>query len=531
MKVQCETPSFLIDERWKLLLFSGKGGVGKTTASVATALTIAIQHCDQPILLVSTDPAHSLQDSLAGSELPQNLKVVELDAQACLMKFKEKNGRRLREIASRGTFLDEDDINQFLGLSLPGMDEIMGFLEISHWIKDETYAAIIVDTAPTGHTLRLMGMPDLMREWLEALDTLLTKYRYMKRLFHGSYRNDDSDQFIDGLSLEVMQMEKLLKDSLLCRFVPVMLAEALSVEETLDMIGELKRLGITIGDIVVNRLYPESQCNLCMDIRSRQRQELSRLSREKLFSGVHLWGIPMYSHEVKGLEELLHFWEGAYLLQVSILENQPPLLTILPHVDDPIRLPSSDTTLLLFAGKGGVGKTTLACATALHLVKAYGNKRILLFSVDPAHSLSDCLDLRIGVEPTLVVPGLYAMEVDAKSEFKSFKDQYQHELEQFLTRIMPNFDLSYDRDAMERLMDLSPPGIDEIMALTTVMDFLVKNQYDLLVLDTAPTGHLIRLLELPEIIDDWLKAVIGVFLKYQSIFRLPKITGRLIIIS
>jgi arsenite/tail-anchored protein-transporting ATPase len=531
MKDQRETPGFLIDERWKLLLFSGKGGVGKTTASVATALTIANRHSDQPILLVSTDPAHSLQDSLAGARLPLNLKVVELDAQACLIDFKEKNRQRLREIASRGTFLDEEDINQFLELSLPGMDEIMGFLEISHWIKDETYAAIVVDTAPTGHTLRLIGMPNLMKEWLEALDTLLTKYRYMKRLFHGSYRPDDLDQFINGLSSEVIQMRDLLKNSLLCRFVPVMLAEDMSVEETLDLIRELKQLGITIEDVIVNRLYPESQCNLCMGIRSRQMQELSRLSSEKLFSGVFLWGIPMYPQEVKGLEELLHFWEGVHPLQVSGLGNLPSPTTIPPRVDNPIPMPSSEATLLLFVGKGGVGKTTLACATALHLARAYENKRILLFSVDPAHSLSDCLNLKIGSEPTLVVPGLCAMEVDAKAEFKSFKNQYQHEVKQLLTKIMPNLDLSYDREAMERIMDLSPPGIDEIMALTTVMDLLVKNHFDMLILDTAPTGHLIRLLELPEIIDEWLKAIFGIFLKYQNIFRLPKITEYLIQIS
>ena len=531
MNNQRETPGFLTDERWKLLLFSGKGGVGKTTASVATALTLASRHPDRSILLVSTDPAHSLQDSLADAPLPPNLKVIELDAQACLADFKEKNQPRLREIAVRGTFLDEDDINQFLELSLPGMDEIMGFLEISHWIKEETYDTIVVDTAPTGHTLRLMGMPDLMREWLETLDTLLSKYRYMKSLFHGSYRPDDIDRFLDGLSSEVTQMEKLLKDSLLCRFVPVMLAERLSLEETLDLIQELKWLGINIDEIVVNRLYPESQCNLCKDIRFQQVRELSRLSREKLFSDVHLWGIPMYPQEIRGMEGLLRFWDGVHQLQVSNLEDEPSRIKIPPRVDDPIHIPSSEVSMLLFMGKGGVGKTTLACATALQLAMGYEKKSILLFSVDPAHSLSDCLNLDIGSEPTLVVPGLHAMEVDARVEFKVFKNQYQHEVKQFLTKLMPNMDLLYDREAMERLMDLSPPGIDEIMALTTVMDFLVKDRFDMLVLDTAPTGHLIRLLEFPEIFDEWLKAIFGIFLKYQNIFRLPKITDRLIKIS
>ena len=391
-----EFPGFLSAESWRLLLFSGKGGVGKTTASTATALSIAIRHPDWSVLLVSTDPAHSLKDSFAGATPPSNLKVVELDAQACLLAFKEKNRQRLMEIASRGTFLDEEDINKFLELSLPGMDEIMGFLEISSWVVGETYDKIVVDTAPTGHTLRLLGMPDLMRKWLEALDNLLAKYRYMKKLFHGSYQHDDLDLFIEGLTSDVQQMKRLLKDHRRCRFIPVMLAEALSVEETLDLIRELKRLGIGAKEVVVNRLYPENQCNLCGYIRGQQTQELSRLFSEELFSGVLLWGIPMYPQEVKGLEGLLSFWEEVYPLYASVAENRPPLPFIPPRVTDPISLPPLSSTLLVFAGKGGVGKTTLACATALRLASAYEGKRILLFSADPAHSLSDCLKLSLG---------------------------------------------------------------------------------------------------------------------------------------
>ena len=135
--------------------------MGKTTASAATALDLAVQYSQSSLLLVSTDPAHSLRDSFAGTTPPPNLKVLELDAQAQLNAFQEKNKQRLMEIASRGTFLDEEDINRFLGLSLPGMDELIAFLEISRWVKQGTYDRIITDTAPTGHTLRFMEMPAL----------------------------------------------------------------------------------------------------------------------------------------------------------------------------------------------------------------------------------------------------------------------------------------------------------------------------------------------------------------------------------
>ena len=112
-------------------------------------------------------------------------------------------------------------------------------------------------------------------------------------------------------------------------------------------------------------------------------------------------------------------------------------------------------------------------------------KRVLLFSADPAHSLADCLKLPLGPKPTQAAPGLWAMEMNATADFAALKKQYRKELAQFLTQLMPNLDLTFDRDVMERLMDLSPPGIDELMALTQVMDFLTPEGYDILVLDAV----------------------------------------------
>jgi len=524
-------PGFLSDGNTRLLLFGGKGGVGKTTASAATALALALRHPERSLLLISTDPAHSLQDSFSGADLPPNLKILELDAQAYLHDFQEKNQQRLREIASRGTFLDEEDINRFMELSLPGMDELMAFLEISRWVKEGTYSRIIMDTAPTGHTLRLMEMPDLIRKWLEALDALLAKNRYMKKLFRGSYERDDLDHFIEGLAADVKQMEKLLKDHQQCRFVPVMLAEALSIEETLDLIRELQRLRIGVVDVVINRLYPESSCLTCRHIRARQLRELARIFKEPGFSKLRLWGVPMYPEEMRGMKPLLSFWEGLKKIVPAAGEAMLALPLATLRVDSPPPVPTPEMAMLVFAGKGGVGKTTLACATALRLAKSYPGKRNLLFSADPAHSLSDCLNMFLGPEPKQAAPGLWVMEMDATADFVALKNQYRKELEQFLSQLMPNIDLTFDREVMERIMDLSPPGIDELMALAAVMDFLTPKGYDLLVLDAAPTGHLIRLLELPEIIEGWLKVFFGLFLKYKKIFRLPGISERLVRLS
>ena len=152
-------PAFLRDPVLRLLLFGGKGGVGKTTCATATALTLAHRWPESPYLLVSTDPAHSLGDAVAGSALPPNLALVELDAKDRLAAFRSAHGGTLKDIAARGTFLDGDDISQLLDLSLPGLDELVAFLDVFRWIEEDRYACVVVDTAPWGHTLRLLEMP------------------------------------------------------------------------------------------------------------------------------------------------------------------------------------------------------------------------------------------------------------------------------------------------------------------------------------------------------------------------------------
>jgi arsenite-transporting ATPase len=526
-----DSPLFLRNSHLRILFFGGKGGVGKTTCATATALRLAKRTAEASFLLVSTDPAHSLADSLADTTLPCNLKVIELDAGKSLTAFKKNHTQKLREIASRGTFFDGEDINEILELSLPGMDELMAFLEIAGWVENETYDCIVTDTAPTGHTLRLLSMPALIKRWLDALDALLAKHRYMKKLFSGSYRPDDLDKFLSGLAGSVKQMEALLQDPERCCFVPVMLAEALSVTETSRLLEGLKQSKIPVTDIVVNRLYPESVCMVCSDRHIRQMGELGQL--EGKISSYSLWGVQQYPEEIRGPAPLEVFWDGLVALnnqaQLNILKIQRGRQSsIINHQSN---LPVPEKRLLVFAGKGGVGKTTLACATAVRMARTFPDKGVFLFSTDPAHSLSDCLRKRIGPEPTELIPGLTAMEIDAQAEFDGLKKKYAAELERFLVALSPGLDLTFDREVMERVMDLSPPGLDEVMALTLAMGFLAEDQYQVFVLDSAPTGHLIRLLETPELIQQWLKMFFNLFLKYKRVFRLPGVSEQMIRIS
>jgi arsenite-transporting ATPase len=523
--------SFLGDPDLQLLLFGGKGGVGKTTCAAATALRLARDYPQKTFLLVSTDPAHSLNDSLAELPLPANLTAQELDAPALLTAFRDLHRDKLREIAARGTFLDYEDINRFLDLSLPGLDELMALLEISRWVEAGSYDCLIVDTAPTGHTLRLLTVPELLQNWLQALDALLSKHRFLKKSFQGGYyQPDELDNFLLDLEAAARRMEKLLRDPHRCRFVPITLAEPLVMAETLALLAQLQRIRLPVRDLVVNRLYPSQDCPVCLESRRRQMEILAECRRAGRLTPFRLWGVPFYPAEIRG-PALAGFWDGLQPLP----DLAPPPLSdhplLRPRVEAPPACPSPDTSLLIFAGKGGVGKTTLACATAVRLAQGFSGKKVLLFSTDPAHSLSACLGQPIGANAVRVAPGLTAMEIDAAGAFAAWKTAYQLEIRGILQSLFQQFDLPFDRQVMERLVDLAPPGLDEIMALTQAMEFLDSHRYDVFVLDSAPTGHLLRLLELPELLDQWLKGLFGVLLKYQLTFRLPHFSQQLVGIS
>jgi arsenite/tail-anchored protein-transporting ATPase len=523
-------PDFLTNGESKLFVFGGKGGVGKTTCAASAALSFSQTLQTEKILLVSTDPAHSLSDSLAEMPLPSNLTIIEFDAAQYLEEFRKEHGARLLEIADRGTFLDKEDISRFLNLSMPGMDELFGFLEISKWIEESKFDRIVVDTAPTGHTLRLLSMPRFFKSWIQTLDLLLEKHRYMKTVFSGFYSPDELDEFILSLSGSVENMEKILQDPSLSRFVPIMIAEELGVRETARLLHNLDDLGISAKDILVNRIYPEDAGPACSG-RSEQLELLDRLPSE--FADRTLWLLPLFPGEIRK-EKLRELWNGISRFSAGGYKPEKDLRPFeVRHipVKNPAPTPSADSQLILFAGKGGVGKTTLACATAVRLARQYRDKKILIFSSDPAHSLSDCLATEAAPEPKRIMPGLFAMEIDSEARFESLKQAYRQELDEFLNSILRNVDLAFDREVMEHIMDLSPPGLDEIIALTDMLDSLESEKFDILILDTAPTGHLIRLLELPELLDQWIKAFFELFLKYRNLFHLPRVSERLVSLS
>jgi len=516
----------------RLLIFGGKGGVGKTSCAAAAALRYAAGHPGKSVLLVSIDPAHSLADSLAGLAPPENLVVLELDANACLDQFRRKNSAFLRRIAAAGTYFDDEDINRLLNLALPGADELMAFIEISTWVERRSYDRIVVDTAPSGHTLRLLEIPEFFRRWIGMLNALVAKRRFMRKVFNKAAGADDIDRFIFEWSASVEGLDTLIRSGSGCRFVPVTTAERLSTEETIAFLEKLRGLRIPVADVVVNQLRPlNDRCPLCSHIAAGQRRCLEPLQALSAERHYFLWGIPLQSEEVRGGGMLAALWNSVVPLPAANLERPPAHTADVEARTEDAGCPSTRLRLALFSGKGGVGKTTLTCAAALWFANEFPDRRTLLLSTDPADSLSGCLRTAVGAEPSAVRPGLDAMEIDANREFTALKDGYAADLERMLRPGSSHIDLAFDRAVLEQMIHLAPSGLDELMALVRIVDLLAKCRYDIVLVASSSTGHFIRLLELPQLVDQWLKTFFSLLLKYEQVFQLPRFTGDLIRLS
>ena len=547
----------------RYLFFGGKGGVGKTTAASATALYLLNKlKKDESILLFSTDPAHSLSDSLdvkVGNRLVEvkqhrgaRLFAYEMDASLALERFRAENGKVLAEIAERGTLLDEDDINELLSLSLPGMDEVMSLFELSELDREGAYAHIVVDTAPSGHTSRLLRLPEVFDRMVKALDLMGDKHRYI--VAHFARRRlvaDEVDVFLQDLSRRIEAVRKLLHDKEQTSFTLVTIPEAMAVRETERYLTLLSEQGVPVRDLIVNRV--EQEHGACAYCRARVRSQRPWLKEiASTFRDVKFHYIPLQPKEVRGVDDLkrigkliwgealIHEKRGQAPLADLFNLKTPKIRTsqeegLAPAVKSKGDFLLTSRKIVIFGGKGGVGKTTAAAAFALELAQANPEQRMLVFSTDPAHSLSDSFDEEIGEQKKSVAghANLDGMEIDPGKWFEELKERYRTWTDELFASLSggSRMEIKFDREAMRELVELTPPGIDEIAALGTISDLLDLEQYQTLVLDTAPTGHLIRFLELPQVALSWIRTFIKLLLKYKDIMRATQVAEELVAMS
>jgi len=294
----------------KLILFGGKGGVGKTTCACAAGLHLAEEF---KTLIFSTDPAHSLADSLEQKldDRPRdikgvkNLSALEVNAENALLKFKTEHEDEIKKIVETGTNLDAEDIDSVFALPIPGMDEVMGFKTMIDLIDEAKFDKYIVDTAPTGHALRLLSSPKLLDDWVKVMAKMRWKYRYMVERFAGKYEPDKGDDFLLSMKKTVKRIEELLRDQNRCEFIAVTIPEDMAVLETVRLISNLDNFGIKVRQMVINNVVESNGCMFCREKREEQDRYIKLIKRK--FNGLKTTIVPACSHEIKGLITLADF--------------------------------------------------------------------------------------------------------------------------------------------------------------------------------------------------------------------------------
>ncbi len=241
----------------RVVLFGGKGGVGKTTISAKAALHYAKS---RRVILFTTDPASNLGDF----ELP--VDVESLDASVLWSRFLSTNLEAFLEIGDRGTYLDREELRRFFELSIPGADELMAWMRIGELAEANEDALIIVDTAPTGHTLRMLSSSEHFRQLGEALDAMQEKHRNLVRQLTRRRVSDAMDAFIEGFSAQSARRRELLLDPARAAFIAVMLSEPWVVEQTKRLVAEIE---IDTPFVVLNRTAPDCDCARCREQATR----------------------------------------------------------------------------------------------------------------------------------------------------------------------------------------------------------------------------------------------------------------------
>ena len=472
----------------RLILFGGKGGVGKTTISVAAALHFA--HARR-VTLFSTDPASNLHD-LLGESLSANLTVESLDASAMYSRFLEQNMASFLEIGDRGTYLDREELQRLLELSMPGADELMGWMHIGELVESDPDALVIVDTAPTGHTLRMLSSGRHFRQLAAALDAMQEKHRALVRQFTRRDVEDAADLFIDDFAARAARRSEMLSDAARTAFVPVTLSEPLVVEQTIRLCDELG--GIDIPFVVLNRAH--QHC----------RAERDRQARAQLAPRV-----------VADAEQACVPLDSADRIRAWMTTREAPLPAASPSRGGVMEMAEPPPLLRLarmtfVAGKGGVGKTSCCASIALQLAQANPGRTYVVISVDPAHSLRD---LFAGVE---VPPNLRVETIDTRAKWDRFRETLGDEIESAVDALTPGrMSLSYDAEAMRSLIEIAPPGADELFAITRLASLASDASVATIIVDTAPTGHFLRLLELPQTAGEWVREFMRILLRYREV--------------
>ena len=187
-------------------------------------------------------------------------------------------------------------------LDIPGLDEVMGLKKITDFMDSKEYDLYIVDTAPTGHTLKLLALPELLDEWIKFLASLRWKYHYLVERFSGGKKIAKADEFLLAMKKTVKKVRNLLQDPAKTEFIVVTIPEAMGVLETEDLIKDLAKRHIPTNHIIINNSVPENKCDVCQSRRKNQARYINEI--KKKFSNFNISEIILHPEEIRGIKNL-----------------------------------------------------------------------------------------------------------------------------------------------------------------------------------------------------------------------------------